>query len=511
MRAEKRPPAARPLPEWRQIAEALPNIVWASRPDGKALFFNQRWYDYTGLTQEDSLADGWVRALHHDDLERTLEAWYGCVRSGAAYEIEHRFRRRDGTFRWFLGQANPVRNGSGEIVRWFGTTTDIDDQKRSKEAYALLYERERKIADTLQRALLPRVLPRVQGLTLDAVYQPDTNEANVGGDWYDAFELGDGRIAISIGDVAGHGLDAAVLMGRVREAMRAGVVEDADPGRVLQLANAAIELMDAPIMVTAVFAVIDRLTLQMVYACAGHPRPLLALIDGSVTVLEARGLPLGTGFGETWEARAIALEPGSILAFYTDGLIESDRDLEQAEARMIAALGRQARGAQRRSALSLVASTIVGKQRDDIAVLTLMTSPQPLRDVEIDLPAVPVSARRARLLLERMLREAGMPRERRFELELAVGEAVNNAIEHAHKLGSDDFVLRARRRRATIEIEVIDQGMWDPSIDLDRPYSVDPLSDRGRGLMLMRALCDDVRLERTPNGTCVRFVTPLPP
>lgn len=498
------------LPEWRQIAEALPTIVWATRPNGYAIFFNQRWYDYSGMDREQSLAEGWLRAVHPDDFARTLHFWRSAILLGRAFEAELRFRRFDGEFRWFLARANPVRDKAGRVARWFGTCTDIDHQKRSEEAYAELYQRERRIADTLQRALLPPTLPHVPGLTLDAVYQPDTNEANVGGDWYDAFDLGDGRIAFSIGDVGGHGLEAAVLMGRVREALRSAAIEDLEPSRVIHHANAAVELADSKTMVTAMFAVLDRLTLRLSYASAGHLPALLANADGTVQALDGVGLPLGLGLSSStepgWETRTVALSPGSILALYTDGLIESDRELEEAEERMKAALSRQARGTQQRSALSLVASTIVGRQRDDIALLTVSTSQAPLREIEVTLPATPASARRARHIVTRLVNEADINDERRFDLQVAVGEAVNNAIEHAGSLGSEDFCLRARRRANSITVEISDQGIWLPKLE---PPVFDLLSDRGRGLTLMYALSDDVQLERNEDGTTVRLALRL--
>jgi len=499
------------LPEWRQIAEALPTIVWATRPNGYAIFFNQRWYDYSGMDREQSLAEGWLRAVHPDDFSDTLHNWRTAILLGSAFEAELRFRRHDGAYRWFLTRANPVRDKQGRIARWFGTCTDIDHQKRSEEAYAELYQRERRIADTLQRALLPPMLPHVPGFSLDAVYQPDTDEANVGGDWYDAFDLGDGRIAFSIGDVGGHGLEAAVLMGRVREALRSAAIEELEPARVLHHANAAVELSDPKTMVTALFGVLDRLTLRLSYASAGHPPPLLATADGAVRALDGIGIPLGigmmSGVPTGWETRTITLSPGSILALYTDGLIESDRDLQAAEERMKAALSRQARGTQQRSALSLVASTIVGRQRDDIALLTVSTAQTPLREIEVSLPANPASARRARHIITRIVNEAGIDEERRFDLQVAVGEAVNNAIEHAGALGSDEFFLRARRRINSITVEISDQGMWLPK--LEPPAGFDVLSDRGRGLTLMYALSDDVQLERTEDGTTVRLALRL--
>jgi len=498
------------LPQWRQIAEALPIIVCATRPDGLAIFFNREWYEYTGLTEEGSLGEGWTRALHPTDFSSTLNSWRAAIRKGAAFKGEFRLRRHDGSYRWFLARLNPVRDFSRRIVRWFGTCTDIDDQKRNEVSYALLYERERRIADTLQRALLPPVLPRVPGLTLDAVYQPDTDEAKVGGDWYDAFDLGDGRIALSIGDVGGHGLEAAVLMGRVREAIRAAAIEEQDPSHVLRLANGTVELGEPNTIVTALFAVLDRLTMELSYASAGHPPPLLAKADGTIVRLESPDVPLGIGFpagSVEWASRNLILSPGSILAFYTDGLIESDRDLIAAEARMQAALERQARGTQQRSALSLVASTLAGGQRDDIAVLTVATSPTPIRDIEATLPCNALAARRARHMVARMLREAGIAHERSFDFLVAVGEAANNAIEHAARLGSEQFTVRARRRSASITVEIADRGGWVPKFEM--PEATTAFSDRGRGLPLMYALSDDVQLERTEDGTTVRLALNL--
>ncbi|MGH7684617.1 MAG: ATP-binding SpoIIE family protein phosphatase, partial [Vulcanimicrobiaceae bacterium] len=445
-----------------------PIIVCATRPDGLAIFFNHEWYDYTGMTEEQSLREGWMRALHPDDFTKTLTSWRVAINKAAAFKGEIRLRRRDGSYRWFLARLNPVHDSSRGVVRWFGTCSDIDDQKRNEVSYARLYERERRIADTLQRALLPPVLPRVPGLTLDAVYQPDTDEAKVGGDWYDAFDLGDGRIALSIGDVGGHGLEAAVLMGRVREAIRAAAIEEQDPSHVLRLANATVELAEPNTIVTALFAVLDRLTMELSYASAGHPPPLLALPDGRIVALENPDIPLGCGLPPgtaEWTSHDVMISPGSILAFYTDGLIEADRDLLGAEERMRAALERQARGTQQRSALSLVASTIVGAQRDDIAVLTVATSATPVRDIEFTLPCNAFAARRARHMVARMLREAGVPSDRGFDLLVAVGEAANNAVEHAAKLGGEHFSIRARRRPAAITVEIADRGAWTPKFE----------------------------------------------
>ena len=119
---------------FRHLADAMPQIVWTARPDGHLDYYNERWYEFTGFSR-DSFGDAsWEPILHPDDVQRCYEAWYGCVRSGQPYRIEYRFRdRQERRWRWFMGRALPVRDSHGRIVKWFGTSTDIDEQKRVEE------------------------------------------------------------------------------------------------------------------------------------------------------------------------------------------------------------------------------------------------------------------------------------------------------------------------------------------------------------------------------------------
>ena len=128
--------------QMRLMADAMPQIVWTARPNGYLDYYNQRWYDYTGLTYEQTKGWGWQQVIHPDDLQRALDCWTHSVATGETYEIEYRFKRgSDGTYRWHLGRALPTRNANGEIIKWFGTSTDIDDQKRTSEALRLSRER----------------------------------------------------------------------------------------------------------------------------------------------------------------------------------------------------------------------------------------------------------------------------------------------------------------------------------------------------------------------------------
>ena len=138
---------------FRNVAEALPGMMWTARPNGALDFANSRWHEYTGLSPEQTHGSGWEKALHPDDLPVTLEKWKQSVLSGEAYEVEHRFRRAaDQSYRWFLGQANPIRDEKRRIVKWLGTSTDIEDQKHYQQILEeQIRERTMELADANAR------------------------------------------------------------------------------------------------------------------------------------------------------------------------------------------------------------------------------------------------------------------------------------------------------------------------------------------------------------------------
>lgn len=120
--------------QFRQIADSMPPIVWTARPDGYVDYYNERWYEFTGFPRNEFGDSSWMPLLHPDDLQRTADAYYACIRDGAPYEVEFRLRDRStGGYRWFMGRALPIRDERGAILRWFGSSTDIDASKRSEE------------------------------------------------------------------------------------------------------------------------------------------------------------------------------------------------------------------------------------------------------------------------------------------------------------------------------------------------------------------------------------------
>jgi PAS domain S-box-containing protein len=138
---------------FRTLSDAMPQMFWITQPDGYHEYFNQRWYDYTGVTLEHSRGEGWQTILHPDDLQRTIKIWRNSLCTGTTYDIEYRLRRAaDGEYRWHLGRALPLRQQTGQIVKWFGSCTDIHDQKLAVEERAQALERERAARIELEKA-----------------------------------------------------------------------------------------------------------------------------------------------------------------------------------------------------------------------------------------------------------------------------------------------------------------------------------------------------------------------
>lgn len=127
-----------PLGAKRAMLDAVPHMVWSTTPDGHHDFFNKRWYDFTGAPEGTTDGERWSGMFHPEDQPRAWQVWRECLATGEPYEIEYRLRHHSGDYRWTLGRAVPVRDGSGRIVRWFGTCTDVDDQKRAESAIELV-------------------------------------------------------------------------------------------------------------------------------------------------------------------------------------------------------------------------------------------------------------------------------------------------------------------------------------------------------------------------------------
>jgi serine phosphatase RsbU (regulator of sigma subunit) len=233
----------------------------------------------------------------------------------------------------------------------------------------VLYENEKRIADALQEAFLQKTLPLTPGVGLHATYVPASAEAQVGGDWYDAFALPDNRILFSIGDVAGHGLDAAVVMNRARQAIVSAALHENDPAIVLSRANGSLLVQDSR-MVTAVCGYLDPASRKIVYATAGHPAPVMARRDGTAEFMAQEGLPLGIVPEARYTTFEAVADPGALMVLYTDGVLEHKRDVIAGQARLLDA-ARRAVGCSD-PALTIEQFVFEGSRpTDDVAILAI--------------------------------------------------------------------------------------------------------------------------------------------
>jgi PAS domain S-box-containing protein len=284
----------------------------------------------------------------------------------------------------------PVVTPSGEIV---GALTCALDDHNARDNYGpddlgfvqevgrragaaianvRLYERERRIALELQSASLPAHLPAVEGLILDAAYRPGSNEAKIGGDWYDAFVLAGGELVITVGDVLGHGLQAAVSMTKLRLAMQSAARVEPDPNLMLRVADETLRHFDADSYATAIAAVYDPVTRTVTFASAGHPGPSLRMPDGRIADLTHSGRMIGLRDGYESDTRTVATPPGSALIFYTDGLVEVTRDIGEGFRRLSETLaGIDVFGAPKPADDIVRAVLGSDEAHDDIAVLVV--------------------------------------------------------------------------------------------------------------------------------------------
>ncbi len=229
---------------------------------------------------------------------------------------------------------------------------------------------EQRVNAVLTRAFTQRGLPSLPQVGLHATYVPAEQETRIGGDWYDAFELPGGRLLFTIGDVTGHGVDAAITMSRARQAIVTSAIRERDPAAVLEQANASLVLQEDR-LVTAVCGFVDLATLEIVYATAGHPPPVIAQPGTTAEFLPFGGVPLGAIADATYLSHRVQIGDRGLVVLYTDGVIEYDRDVFAGERRLLAAVD-----AAWRSGGDLAVSireavfrgTLPG---DDVAILTI--------------------------------------------------------------------------------------------------------------------------------------------
>ena len=360
-------------------------------------------------------------------------------------------------------------------------------------ANAAAYERERRTASALQAGLLPQGVPSLRHGQVAVRYLPALGGPAVGGDWYDAIQLPDGRLGIAIGDVTGHGAEAAILMGQLRTALRAYALEGSSPDIVVSRLNALALSLGDDAMATLVYAVLDASLTSGSYVNAGHPPPVRVSADGAVHFTARSSPPVGASGASVFEEHPFTLDAGDALLLYSDGLVEErGADFPEREQALLDALGTPA-AAEVLCERALAALRPHGAADDDVALLVLQTSEtgHALRTTH---PADAEELGAARAVLRTWLEGIGATNAEVGEILLAANEACMNVIEHAYESdGSGTFVLEGHLDDQTVVLIVRDAGRW----------SEVRARGRGRGLKLMEAMMDSVQLSFSSEGTIV--------
>ncbi len=368
---------------------------------------------------------------------------------------------------------------------------------------ALIFGREHRVAEAMQAASLPKRLPKLPTVEMHAIYVPGRADASIGGDWYDAFRLRDGRLVVSIGDVSGSGVDAAVTMSNMRQIIRGTAQVHADPVLMLNAADRALRLEDTDLFVTAFVAVVDPIRRSIVYANAGHPPPYVRDAAGNLTKLEFEGLPLGLRKRSAGRPGNLTVEEDSILVFYTDGLIESTHNIVAGIAALESVLRLPGFAVASNPAKFIRANVLAGTARDDVAILTLKL----LAFVREDPGSYGTSrlfrwrydridreiSLELRQRLARTLDEHGFDREATERAELVLGELIGNIARHAP--GSLEVIVDLSSPSPVLH--VIDDG---PGFERAPMLPRDLLSESGRGLYIVSELTDEFSVARGPNG-----------
>jgi anti-anti-sigma factor len=381
-------------------------------------------------------------------------------------------------------------------------------------------DERRMIAETLQTSLLPPTLPRLERLPLASRYLPGARGSQAGGDWYDVLPLDGGRVAIAVGDVVGQGARAAAIMGQLRSALSGYLLEGHEPVQALDQLDRFASRVPGAAGSTVACLTLDPETGELHWARAGHPPPLVTGPGGCRPLEDATGTVLGVRARPPFTAGTARIEPGESIVLYTDGLVERRGEvIDEGIDRLAAIAARHhALGPAALTDALLAGALGAGEGRgdgtgggradgaggaadpvDDVALIVARLAPAPLRLV---LPAEAAMLRELRAAVLAWTSAAGMDDDDVYDLQLAVGEAAANAVEHAYRGRAPGpmSVELARDADGAIAARVRDEGAWRP-VPEDRGF-------RGRGLELIRDVSSRMQLHYGQTGTQVRFTLP---
>ncbi len=495
----------------RGVFDELPTIAAGfSVPEYRFEAVNKAYREFVG---RQNLIGFSIREVFPEVMSQQLFELADRVRTSGQLESAHEWR-----FQLDLGATGalqeffidmvwaPRHAADGSVAGLTAYGTDVTDRVRERQAaerHAAEAERRyaaaRDVVAALQEALLPTALPALPQVRVAARYLVAAEDQAAGGDWFDAMPLPDGKVALVVGDVVGHGVAASAAMGQLRAVLMELLTSEPDLAIVLQRLDAFAARDAALRAATLAIAALDPATGELRYSLCGHPPPLLVDADGSSRFLPDTGSgPLGTGAPHALATDTIG--PGELILLYSDGLIERPgRTLDQGRAELAKVagdaaanralpVGAAATPVERVCQLTVELLTRTG-YADDVTALAAQRLPAPVSTLDRELPSDPDDLPALRQALDEWFDELDPLASDRDALALAVWEAITNAVEHAYPpempgtvrlhgdLGSDGYVT----------FRISDHGSWR----IPDPAAV----HRGRGLLLAEQLTDRLRVD----------------
>jgi serine phosphatase RsbU (regulator of sigma subunit)/anti-sigma regulatory factor (Ser/Thr protein kinase) len=415
-------------------------------------------------------------------------ALLGAAHSFYATPLVNRGGNRLGALCLLFAHTHPMSESEQAQVVWYA------EQAATALDRTSAFEREHEVAVRLQRSLLSERLPEIEGVELIGRYNAGVAGLEVGGDWYDAVRRSDGIVHVTVGDVAGHGVTAAVLMGQLRNAFRAHAYEHTSPAELLRR---MLRHVDEDEMATALCLTLDPYTQELTYASAGHPPSLL--VDGNAAAVSRLGLALAPPLGYV-QASAICeatveLPAGATLVAYTDGLVERRGWSIDAGIDLLASVVGSSWSLGAEPLADRIFQEVAPRigSTDDIALLIVRLLEVPRR-MDIEVPSDPEAMVGIRRRLRTWLGLRGLAEDECDDTILAVSEACNNAIEHGYPLEPGPMRVLVDHSDGTLIIRIEDRGAW---------HRTSPSVERGRGIPLMRAVMDTAEIEHDGRGTRV--------
>ncbi|MFI9005749.1 SpoIIE family protein phosphatase [Actinosynnema sp. NPDC053489] len=472
----------------RLLVEQATDAIWILDRDSKFLEVNPAACALLGRTREEligtSLADVVVSGRDADGPGQD-----GDPAAGRVVTEVWQVRRGDGTVIALELSIQITPTGLQAIGR------DVTERQRAEAERELLLRREHEIAEALQRSLLPGELPALDRLAIAARYLPASTHAQIGGDWYDVLELDATTVALCVGDVVGKGPAAAAVMGQLRTALAGYLLDGHPPVAALERLDLFSKRVNGATGSTCACLTFDHATGAVRWAAAGHPPPLITDAGSARLLAGGGGAVLGTPGRARYVEHTADLPVGASVVLYTDGLVERhDTPVDEGLTRLLAVV-RDAGDAPPNALADAVTDALLADgQSDDVALVVARHLPPPLRTT---LPARPDSLALMRREVAAWAGAAGLSADLLDDLQLTLGEAAANVVDHAYGDGTGDLEYALTTTATGVNVVVRDRGRW-------RPVPADP-GHRGRGMQIIRALAERVVLDHRDDGTTVDF------